>query len=114
MTGAVKSEGSTQIDLLRRQFVLRMNGDARFIRSCFDGTLAEIPGDAEVSSLRKICHSLCGAAGVFGYPAVADAASRMSAAFAAGERDGAHLADLARALGEEIRLAIGETSPPEP
>jgi hypothetical protein len=82
-----------------------MRSDASSIHSCFEESDGKPLSDAEIQSLRKICHSLCGAAGVFGYPVVADAASRMSAALSTGERDGARLSDLGKALLCEIESA---------
>jgi HPt (histidine-containing phosphotransfer) domain-containing protein len=108
MSGAINTEVSARIELLRQQFVLRMMSDASSIQSCFDGWDARPLTDAEIGSLRKICHSLCGAAGVFGYPSVADAASRMSTALTAGERHGARLTILARCFWNS------KTPPPHP
>jgi HPt (histidine-containing phosphotransfer) domain-containing protein len=96
---------SAKVEILRRQFVQRMLDDASVLQSFVDRCGAPTVADAEIQALRKICHSLCGAAGVFGYSIVANAASRMSAAFASGERDGAPLAALARALIEKIHAA---------
>ncbi len=108
MSDAINGELSARIELLRQQFMLRMRSDASSIQSCFEERDGKPLSDAEIGSLRKICHSLCGAAGVFGYPVVADAASRMSAALSTGERDGARLSDLGKALLGEIQSAAAQ------
>ena len=105
MSVAIDAEASAKIELLRQQFVRRMRDDANVIQAFLDGIGSQTLAGAELGPLRKICHSLVGAAGVFGFPVVAEAASRLSAALASGERDGARLGAMARALVEDIRAA---------
>ena len=96
---------SAKVEILRQQFVRRMQDDSRFLQAFVERSGVEVVAEAEVQSLRKVCHTLCGAAGVFGYPVVANAASRMTTAFAAGERNGVPLGALANALIGKIQIA---------
>jgi CheY-like chemotaxis protein len=71
-----------RLESLRSVFVQRIKGDAALLAS-FRSSLGEQASPAIVSQIRKIAHGLAGAAGLFGFDQISNAAAALEDAVAA-------------------------------
>ena len=102
MPATALEDANQAMEALRRQFVERMARDLRALSSCADRFDDGSMSAADIASLRHICHSLTGSAGLFGFHDVADAAAHAHAAVKADQADGPKLGSVTRALAAQI------------